>query len=134
MAATQYDFPIEQGSSFRLALTYKDSSGNVIDLTGYCARLTMKVGTTEFKTFSTLNNDYTEYKFTIDGPQGTLNLLIPATATNDYTFSSAKYDLELQSPQDLYAGGGKYTIRVLYGVISIVKRYSQSTTILDCTP
>jgi len=132
MAATQYNFSMEQGSSFRLGLIHKDSNGNVIDLTGYCARLTMKIGAEEFKIFSTLNTNFTEYKFTIDGPQGTINLLIPASATNSYTFTSAKYDLELQSPQDLYAGGGKYTIRVLYGTVSIIKRFSQSSTMLDC--
>lgn len=133
MSAKQYDFSIEQGSSFRLALIYKDENNNIIDLTGYCARLILKVAGNEYKTFNSLNADYTEYKFTIDGPQGALNLLIPATSTNNYTFSSAKYDLELQSPQDLYSGGGKYTIRVLYGTISIIKRFSQSTTLLDCT-
>lgn len=133
MAASLYDFPIEQGSSFRLSLTYKDNDENIIDLTGYCARLTMKVGNTEYKTFSTLETNHSEYKFSIDGPQGTITLLIPASATNNYTFNSAKYDLELQSPQDLYSGGGKYTIRVLYGTISIVKRFSQSTTLLDCS-
>jgi hypothetical protein len=133
MAAKQYDFSIEQGSSFRLSLTYKDENKNIIDLTGYCARLILKVGGSEYKTFTTLNADYSEYKFVIDEAQGTLTLLIPASATNGYTFTSAKYDLELQSPQDLYAGGGKYTIRVLYGTISIIKRFSQSTTLLDCT-
>lgn len=132
MAASQHNFNIEQGSSFRLSLTYKDSDGNIIDLTNYCARLTMKAGD-QYKTFSTLETNYDEYKFTIDGPQGTITLLIPASSTNTYNFSSAKYDLELQSPQDLYAGGGKYTLRVLYGTITIVKRFSQSTTLLDCT-
>jgi len=132
MAAKQYDFSIEQGTSFRLSLTYKDSNGNVIDLTGYCARLILKIGGNEYKTFSTLNVDYTEYKFVIDAAQGTLTLLIPANITNTYSFSSAKYDLELQSPQDLYVGGGKYTIRVLYGTVSIIKRFSQSSTMLDC--
>lgn len=133
MSAKLYDFNIEQGSSFRLSLTYKDSNGEIIDLTGYCARLTMKIGSNEYKTFSSLNNDYTEYKFTIDGPTGNITLLIPASATNNYSFNSAKYDLELQSDQDLYSGGGKYTLRVLYGTIMIVKRFSQSNTILDCS-
>lgn len=133
MAASQYNFNIEQGSSFRLALIYKDTNGDVIDLTGYCARLTMRVGSEEYKVFSTLETNYSEYKFTIDGPQGAINLLIPASSTNDYNFSSAKYDLELQSPQDLYIGGGKYTIRVLYGTITIIKRFSQSATLLDCS-
>ena len=134
MAASLYDFSIEQGTSFRLSLTYKDSNGSVIDLTGYCARLIMKINATEFKTFSSLETNYDEYKFTIDGPQGTITLLIPATSTNNYTFNSAKYDLELQSPQDLYSGGGKYTLRVLYGTVSIIKRFSQSSSLLDCTP
>lgn len=133
MAAKQYDFSIEQGSSFRLSLTYKDKNKNIIDLSGYCARLILKVGGSEYKTFSSLNADYSEYKFTIDGPQGTITLLLPANTTNNYSFTSAKYDLELQSPQDLYNGGGKQTIRVLYGTISIIKRFSQSTTLLDCT-
>jgi hypothetical protein len=133
MAASEYNFPIEQGSSFRLGLVYKDSDGNVIDLTDYCARLTMKIGTDEYKIFSSLETNFDEYKFTIDGPQGAIDLLIPAATTNSYNFNSAKYDLELQSPQDLYSGGGKYTIRVLYGTISIIKRFSQSTILLDCT-
>jgi hypothetical protein len=133
MAATQYNFNIEQGSSFRLAFTYKDSNGDIIDLTNYCARLTMKIGSEEYKVFSTLETNFDEYKFTIDGPQGTMNLLLPASTTNDYNFNSAKYDLELQSPQDLYVGGGKYTIRVLYGTITLIKRFSQSTTLLECT-
>jgi hypothetical protein len=133
MAATQYNFNIEQGSSFRLAFTYKDSNGDIIDLTNYCARLTMKIGSEEYKVFSTLETNFDEYKFTIDGPQGTMNLLLPASTTNDYNFNSAKYDLELQSPQDLYVGGGKYTIRILYGTITLIKRFSQSTTLLECT-
>lgn len=133
MSASQYDFPIEQGSSFRLSLTYKDSNSNIVDLSDYCARLIMKINNNEYKTFSSLNTNYSEYKFTIDGPQGTITLLLPAYTTNSFNFNSAKYDLELQSPQDLYAGGGKYTIRVLYGTISIIKRFSQSTTLLDCS-
>jgi hypothetical protein len=133
MSAKLYDFSIEQGTSFRLSLIYKDSNGDVIDLTNYCARLTMKTGNNEYKTFSSLNTNFSEYKFTIDGPQGTITLLIPATTTNNYNFNSAKYDLELQSDQDLYSGGGKLTIRVLYGTITIVKRFSQSSIILDCS-
>lgn len=132
MAASLYNFNIEQGSSFRLSLTHKNSDNNIIDLTGYCARLTMQINANDFKTFSTLETNYDEYKFTIDGPQGTISLLIPASSTNNYTFNSAKYDLELQSPQDLYNGGGKYTIRILYGTVSIIKRFSQSSTLLDC--
>lgn len=131
MAASKYDFPIEQGASFRLSLVYKDDANNVIDLTNYCARLSWKdnCGNTENFTTGTTNSNY---KFTIDGPNGQILLLIDADTTNNYNFNTAKYDLELQSATDLYAGGGKETYRILYGTITLVKRYSQTTTNISC--
>lgn len=42
MAASKYDFSIEQGTSFKLSLRYKDAAGVPIDLTGWCARLIWK--------------------------------------------------------------------------------------------
>ena len=132
MAASKYDFAIEQGTSFKISLVYKDSNGNPINLTNWCARLIWKTNTNASQTFSSQNIDYSLYKFTIDGVNGKLTLMIPASVTNSYTFSMAKYDLELQSPDDLYASGGKYTIRLLFGTISFVKRFSQSSTQLVC--
>jgi hypothetical protein len=132
MAASKYDFAIEQGTSFKISLVYKDSNGNPINLTNWCARLVWKTNTNAFQTFSSKNTDYSLYKFTIDGVNGKLTLMIPASVTNTYTFSMAKYDLELQSPDDLYASGGKYTIRPLFGTISFVKRFSQSLNELVC--
>jgi hypothetical protein len=134
MAASKYDFTIEQGSSFRLVLVYKDANGSVIDLTNWCARLVWKTNTSTTQTFSTENLDYSIYKFTIEPLLGKLTLLIPASTTNSFSFNNAKYDLELQSDDDFYLGGGKSIIRLLYGNIVIAKRYSQSTTLLECTP
>lgn len=133
MPASQYNFSIEQGSSFRLSITYKDSNQNPIDLTGYCARLTWRTTTDEIATFSTLDTSYETYKFTIDGPNGNILLLLPISTTNNYAFKSARYDLELQSPSELYPGGGKQTLRILYGTVTITKRYSETNSILDCT-
>jgi hypothetical protein len=59
--------------------------------------------------------------------------LIPANTTNSFNFNTAKYDLELQSPDDLYAGGGRYTTRLLFGIVNIVKRFSQNNDILECS-
>jgi hypothetical protein len=132
MAASKYDFAIEQGTSFKISLVYKDSNGNPINLTNWCARLIWKTNTNASQTFSSQNNNDSLYKFTIDGINGKLTLMIPASVTNTYTFSMAKYDLELQSPDDLYTSGGKYTIRLLFGTISFVKRFSQSSTQLVC--
>jgi len=134
MAASKYDFSIEQGSSFKLSLVYKDDNGNPIDLTNWCARLTWKTNTNLTQTFSTENIDYSVYKFSIEPLIGKITLMIPASTTNSFTFNAAKYDLELQSDDNLYIGGGKYIIRLIYGTINIVKRFSQSSSLLECEP
>lgn len=132
MAASKYDFTIEQGSSFKISLIYKDQNGNPINLTGWCARLIWKTNTNITQTFSSDNIDHNVYKFTIDDPNGKLTLMMPSSTTNSFNFNTAKYDLELQSPDDLYAGGGKFTTRLLFGTVSVTKRFSQSSQALDC--
>lgn len=132
MAASKYDFSIEQGTSFRLSLIYKDANSNVIDLTDWCARIVWKTNTNITQVFTSDNTDYSVYKFMIDGPSGKLTLLLPSSTTNTFNFKSAKYDLELRSPDDLYSGGGKYTTRLLFGTVTIVSRYSQASTSLEC--
>lgn len=132
MPASTHNFSIDQGSSFSLVLTNKDSDGNVIDLTGYCARLSMTSNKGDTYTFDTDNVDYTKYKFIIEGNLGKISLLIPAVTTNSYLFDNASYDLELQSPNDHYVDGGKYTERILCGNITLNKRLSRSSTLLDC--
>lgn len=133
MSASKYDFSIEQGTSFKLSLIYKDQNGNPINLTNWCARLTWKTNTNMTQVFLSSNTDYSVYKFSIDPIAGKLSLMIPANTTNGFNFGNCKYDLELQSPDDLYNGGGKYTTRLLFGTINIVKRFSQSGQILDCS-
>ena len=132
MAASKYDFVIEQGSSFRLSLVYKDANGDVINLTGWCARLVWKTNNSATQVFSTENVDYSVYKFSIDPSLGKITLLIPANTTNGFSFNTAKYDLELKSDDDLYNGGGKSVIRLLFGIASVVKRFSQTSDVLEC--
>lgn len=132
MAASKHDFVIEQGSSFRLSLIYKDANGTPIDLTGWCARLVWKTNASATQVFSTENLDYSVYKFSIDPLLGKITLLIPANTTNNFSFDTAKYDLELQSDDDLYTGGGKSIIRLLFGIASVVKRFSQTSDVLEC--
>lgn len=132
MPATQYDFNIEQGSSFKMSLIYKDKDRNIVDLTDWCARLIMKTNTDKTIIFDTSNLDYSVYKFSIDGANGKITLLIPAETTNNWAFRKARYDLELQSPDDLYSGGGKYTSRILFGNININKRFSLSSSGMSC--
>lgn len=132
MSATKYDFNIEQGSSFRLSLIYKDADGNPIDLTGWCARLIWTTNTNNTQAFLTTNLDYSVYKFSIDEQYGKVTLLIPPETTNNLSFNTAKYDLELQSDQEFYTGSGKDVIRLLYGTITLNQRYSKNDTLLEC--
>jgi hypothetical protein len=115
MAATKYDFSIEQGTSFRISITYQDSNKQPINISNYCARL---VWTTDTGV--------------IDGTIGKIILMLPASITNSFNFGTAKYDLELKSDQDLYEGGGKQTSRLLYGKVSLIKRNSRDTTEISC--
>jgi hypothetical protein len=133
MPATKYDFSIEQGTSFRLAITYKDSSKNPIDITDYCARLVWITNTGQTQVFSTENTDFSLYKFTVGGVNGQIILMLPASITNTFDFNLAKYDLELRSDTDLYVGGGKEISRLLYGNITLVKRNSKVTSEIDCS-
>jgi len=138
MAASKYDFAIEQGSSFKLSIIYKDSSGIPINLTNYCARLTWKTNTGLVQIFSSDNTiDQGVYKFIINDEEGKLTFMVPSHTTNQFNFSIAKYDLELQSDDPFYGDGspnqgGKYTTRILFGTINLVKRYSQSSSNLEC--
>jgi hypothetical protein len=132
MAATKYDFNIEQGTSFRLSLVYKDSSGNAIDLTNWCARLIWTTEKNITQTFISTNSDLSLYKFYIEPVLGKLTLIIPPETTNSFNFNKAKYDLELQNDEDIYVGGGKDVVRLLYGNVLLVKRYSNTNTLLDC--
>ena len=132
MAASKYDFAIEQGTSFKISLIYKDANGIPVNLTNWCARLTWKTNAGLSYVFSTDNTDGV-YSFGIDGVNGKITLMFSATYTNSFNFNSARYDLELQSPDELYSGGGKYTTRILFGTVSIVKRFSQSNDALECS-
>lgn len=131
MAASKYDFSIEQGTSFKLSLRYKDAAGVPIDLTGWFVRLIWKTNTNSTQTFSSDNVDYSVYKFIIDDLDGKITLMLPASTTNNFNFNTAKYDLELRSPEDLYDGGGKFSTRLLFGTINIVKRFSQASSALE---
>ena len=132
MAAGKYDFTIEQGSSFKLSLIYKDSSEIPINITDWCARLIWTTSKGIVQVFSTTNVDYTLYKFTITGAEGKLLLQFPASVTNNFLFDSAKYDLELESPSAMYSGGGKEIIRLIFGGVKIIRR--NSDTLLSCQP
>ena len=42
MAAGLYDITIEQGATFQMNLTWKDSTGSPVNITGYTARMQVR--------------------------------------------------------------------------------------------
>lgn len=132
MAAAEYNFTIEQGSSYTTSFIYKDSENNPINLTNWCARLIMTTSDNQTIVYSSDNVDVSQYKMTIDDANGKIVIMIPSEVTNSFTFKSAKYDLELESDDPLYTGGGNYVTRILYGKITIAKRNSLNPTAMEC--
>ena len=84
MAASQYNFDIEQGSSFTISIVYKDADKNIVDLTNWCARLTWTTNINTTQVFITENTDLSIYKFFIDGPNGFIvqSFILPGGTTS----------------------------------------------------
>lgn len=141
MPAANYNFTIEQGSSFAISFQYLDNEQNPIDITNWCARLRWKedaidpdTGTNRIRTFVTPTIS-AEYSFTTIPKEGKMILKIPANETASYDFNTANYDLELQEPNDLYSGGGKIVFRILQGIVTLTRpNVSDPDQPFDCDP
>lgn len=134
MSAAEYSFTIEKGTAFVIAFEYKNDSNLPINLTNWCARIRWiedQPSSPVIRTFTT-NVRNNAYEFTLDPLNGKLILKIPASETARYTFGSARYDLELQEPNDLYSGGGKKVFRILQGNIGLISRNVPGTDAFEC--
>lgn len=93
--AGQLNLVIEQGTTFSPQFTYTDSATPpvAIDLTGYTARMQIR----QKRTSTTFLHELTTENggITLGGALGTIDLLISATDTAAFTFSTGVYDLEL---------------------------------------
>lgn len=123
MAAGPYDFTIEQGASFGLEIKYADSGNVPIDLAAFsCARMQWNTNINTVYQFTTNNTNSGLYLFEFESPltSGVINFKIPASITAGYNFSSAQYDLELESVSEFYPGGGPQVIRLLEGTVTVI--------------
>lgn len=95
MRAASYNLTIEQGAKFDRTFTWKDSTGTVIDLTGYTARMPIKdLSGNDIITLSTTTDDDGN-GITLGGEAGTITLLIKTATTTAMDFTQGKYNLEL---------------------------------------
>ena len=119
MPAVQYDFPIESGSATEVTFKYLDTASNLVDISNYAVFLRWKTNTGEIYTFSNCEKS-TDYSLTTNN--GYIVFKLPARTTQNYSFLSAIYDLELQQPNEQYAGSGYTLERIVYGTITIIQK------------
>ena len=106
----RFDIEINQGATYELTVTWKDSTGAAINLTGYSARMQVRETYSSASTIVSLTNGS---GITLGGAAGTIAILISATTTAALTAPfSGVYDLELVS------AGGVVT-RLLQGAATV---------------
>lgn len=90
MRAAVYNLVFDEGADLPLNIVWRDDSDQLIDLSGYTARMKLK---------NTIDGaivvDWSSY-ITL-GSQGTIDLNVPASATIDLGFLDGVYDLEVVS-------------------------------------
>ena len=91
MPAGKHNLQIEQGAQFTTTFTWKDSSGDPVDLTSYSARIKFK----EEKGGTELYDSNTNSDITLGGTAGTITLTIPTADTANFTFDNGLWDLEM---------------------------------------
>jgi len=122
--AVQYNFEIERGSVFYISFEYRDENENIINLTNYCARMSVQSVTEGINTKLTYitDNINSDYSFTISPDQGLIVLQLSALATQAFDFTNAVYDLDVKLPNSQFVGAGDNITRILYGNITIISR------------
>ena len=100
MAAGKYDITIEQGATFTLNLSYKNSAGAVQDLSSsYSARMKIRESVGGTIIASTESGDSPKNTITIALAASGNNIIVTISAANTaaFDFDNAVYDLELIS-------------------------------------
>lgn len=116
MTAGVHDITVEQGATFPLEVVYKDSTGAIVDLSGYTARMQIrkkKSSTTTLSDSTTANGE-----IVITAVAGKVVVTIPATTTAGFEGRRAFYDLEIED-------GSGFVTRLLEGDVCISKEVTK---------
>ena len=92
--AEQYSFVIDQGANWNLSITYTDSAGTAINLTGYTAAMQFRLTSSSATSALSLTSSS---GITITGATGTLAITATAAQTGDMAAAKYDYDLEITS-------------------------------------
>lgn len=89
-----YDIVADQGATFQRVLTWKDSNGAAVNLTGYSARMQVRRRPSDGEPLVSLTTQ--NGRITLGGAAGTITLDCPASEM-DFVDGDWVYDLELES-------------------------------------
>ena len=128
MAAGKWNFTIEQGTTVDFSIQYKDKNLVPINLTGYSGKMQIRSNYADNSpvTYITLSSsraaDGTGLNF--DGAvTGSIGIFIAACSSSAFTFSSARYDLEISSGST----DCPIVTRILEGQVNLSKETTRTT-------
>ena len=94
--ASTYNIEIDQGATYTLAITYKDSAGVPINLTNYTAAMQLRLQYDSPTTALSLSSP--SNGIVITGASGLVTITITDTQTAALASDTFLYDLEITSP------------------------------------
>lgn len=95
MAAGVYNTTIEKGATFNLTVTYKDSTGTPVDLTGWTVRMHVRETPADSSTILTSQGGSPTIIITKNS-SGVITVTISATTTSSLSVTTAYYDIEAE--------------------------------------
>lgn len=118
MSAGRFNMVIEQGTGYNKSFTLSwISSGNVVDLTSYKARLTVRARKDSSSAILSIDTDNDPTLIAIPTPaNGVVNLTLSSSTTEALSFEFGYYDLELYTASVSY--------RVMEGTVRLSKEVS----------
>jgi hypothetical protein len=117
MAAGYYDFEIEQGADFTLAVNYQDTASATIDLSTYSSGRMQIRESTESSSYVielTTGNG----RLSLDQSDPNITLTLSNTETASLDFDHAVFDLEI------VASGGEVT-KILRGNVKLIREVTK---------
>ena len=96
--ADNYKISIDQGATYSLALTYKDSAGAAINLTNYTAAMQIR---SSYESTTTVLSLTSSAGIVITAATGLLTITITSTQTAALTPGTYVYDLEITSASNV---------------------------------
>ena len=93
MAAQTYNFTIEQGATFSLTFRWKDTAGNIINLSGFTARAQFRYAKLDDEILLSMTTE--NGRIILGGAAGTIQILLDAATTAAIDWTAARYDIEL---------------------------------------